>query len=87
MCGCETVLFSNPVGVKNISKASLYLVRNYYMHYYISLLKVLLFWESHKILHNLPYGFDIYLVNVKTIRKIAQIFVAFSEKLNFIELE
>ena len=28
-----------------------------------------------------PYGFDIYLV--KTIRRIAQIFVAFSEKLNF----
>ena len=27
--------------------------------------------------------FDIYLVNVKTMRKIAQIFVAFSEKLNF----
>ena len=34
-------------------------------------------------MHNLPYGFDIYLVNVKTIRQIAQIFVAFSEKLNF----
>ena len=28
-------------------------------------------------------GFDIYLVNVKTIRQISQIFVAFSEKLNF----
>ena len=28
-----------------------------------------------------PYGFDIYLVNVKTIRRMAQIFVAFSEKL------
>ena len=27
--------------------------------------------------------FDIYLVNVKTMRKIAQIFVACSEKLNF----
>ena len=34
-------------------------------------------------MRNLPHGFDIYLVNVKTIRKIAQIFVAFSEKLNF----
>ena len=34
-------------------------------------------------MRNLPYGFDIYLVNVKTIRQIAQIFVAFSEKLNF----
>ena len=28
-------------------------------------------------------GLDIYLVNVKTIRKIAQMFVAFLEKLNF----
>ena len=26
----------------------------------------------------IPYGFDIYLVNVKTIKQIAQIFVAFS---------
>ena len=37
---------------------------------------------------NLPYGFertrfDAYKVNVKTMRKILQIFVAFSEKLNF----
>ena len=30
-----------------------------------------------------PYGFDIYLVNVKSIRRMAQIFVAFSENLNF----
>ena len=36
-------------------------------------------------LRNLPYGFDIHLVNVKTIRRIAQNFVAFSEKLNFNE--
>ena len=34
-------------------------------------------------MRNLPHGFDIYLVNVKTMRKVAQIFVAFSEKLNF----
>ena len=34
-------------------------------------------------MRNRPYGFDIYLVNVKTIRRMAQIFVAFSEKLNF----
>ena len=32
---------------------------------------------------NLPYGFEIYLVNVKTMRTIAQIFAAFSENLNF----
>ena len=32
---------------------------------------------------NHPYGFEIYLVNVKTMRTIAQIFVVFSEKLNF----
>ena len=31
-------------------------------------------------MHNHPYGFDNYLVNVKTIRKIAQIFVTFSKK-------
>ena len=34
-------------------------------------------------MRNLPHGFDICLVNVKTMRKIVQIFVAFSEKLNF----
>ena len=34
-----------------------------------------------------PYGFDIYLVNVKTMRTIAQILVAFSEKLNFIKID
>ena len=42
-----------------------------------------LFWEGHKNLRNFPHGFDIYLVNDKTKRKIAQIFVPFSEKLNF----
>ena len=40
-------------------------------------IKVQLFWEGHKNLRNLPHGFDIYLVNIKTMRKIAQIFVAF----------
>ena len=45
--------------------------------------KVHFFWEDHKKLRSLPQGFDIYLVNVKTMSKIAQIFVAFSEKLNF----
>ena len=34
-------------------------------------------------MRDLPHGFDNYLVNVKTMRKIVQIFVAFSEKLNF----
>ena len=41
---------------------------------------------SEKVTKNcgiLPHGFDILLVNVKTMRNIAQIFVAFSEKLNF----
>jgi hypothetical protein len=37
-------------------------------------------------MRNHHYGFEIDLVNVKTIRTIAQIFVAFSEKLNFNEL-
>ena len=36
-------------------------------------------------MRNRPDGFDIYLVNVKTIRTIAHIFVVFSEKLNFTE--
>ena len=44
--------------------------------------KVQLFWEGHKNLRYPPYGFDIYLVNVKTIRRMSQIFVAFSEKLS-----
>ena len=44
--------------------------------------KVKLFLKGHK--NTLPYGFDIYLVNVKTIRRMAKIFVAFSQKLNFI---
>ena len=34
-------------------------------------------------MRNRPNDFEIYLVNFKTIRTIAQIFVAFSEKLNF----
>ena len=45
--------------------------------------KVQLFWEGRKNLRHPPYGFEIYLLNVKTIRRMAQIFVAFSEKLNF----
>ena len=47
------------------------------------LLKVQLFWEGHKNVRNPPYGFEIYSVNIKTLRTIAQIFVALSEKLNF----
>ena len=46
--------------------------------------KVQLSWEGHKKLRNVPHGLDIYLVNAQTMRKIAQIFVAFSEKVNFI---
>ena len=47
--------------------------------------KVQLFLEGHKNLRNLPHALLIYLliVNVQTMRKIVQIFVAFSEKLNF----
>ena len=45
---------------------------------------ILKFSFSEKATKMWPYGFEIYLVNVKTIRMIAQIFVAFSEKLNFI---
>ena len=45
-----------------------------------SFIKVQLLLEGHKNLSNLPHG---YSVNVKIMRKIAQIFVAFLEKLNF----
>ena len=45
--------------------------------------KVQLFLEGHKKLHKLPHGFESYLVNVKTMRKIVQIFVTFLEKLTF----
>ena len=34
-------------------------------------------------MRNRPYGSDVYQVNFKTLRTIAHIFVAFSEKLNF----
>ena len=50
---------------------------------HIRIFKDQLFWEGHKKVRNSLYGFEIYLVNIKTIRKILQIFVAFSEKLNF----
>ena len=36
-------------------------------------------------MRNRPYGFEIYLLNVKTMRTIVQIFVAFSENLNFMK--
>ena len=36
-------------------------------------------------MRNLPHGFDIYLGNVKTMREIAQIFVAFSEKPKYVK--
>ena len=41
-------------------------------------IKVQFFWEGHKNVRNRPYEFKIYLVKVKTMRMIAQIFVAFS---------
>ena len=34
-------------------------------------------------MRNHPYGFEIYLVNVKTMRMIALVLVAFLENLNF----
>ena len=46
--------------------------------------KVKFFWEGHTNLSNLPHGLDICLVTIQTMRKVAQIFVSFSEKLNFI---
>ena len=49
---------------------------------YNILIKVQGFREGHKNVRNLTHDFDIYLVNVKTIKEITQIFVA-SQKLNF----
>ena len=43
----------------------------------ILIFKVQLLWEGHKNLHNFPHG-NIWLVNVKTMRRIAQFFVAFN---------
>ena len=40
----------------------------------LKLHKVQLFWEGHKNVRNRPYGFEIDLVNVKTMRMIVQIF-------------
>ena len=40
--------------------------------------------KAKKDLPNLLHGFDIYLVNVKTMKKITQIFVVFSDKLIFL---
>ena len=46
--------------------------------------KVQIFWEGHENVLNRPYCFDVYEVNFKTINPYpAHIFVAFSEKLNF----
>ena len=45
--------------------------------------KIQLFWERHKNLPHPPYGLDIYLVNIQTIRRMTQICVFFSKKLNF----
>ena len=50
------------------------------MKFHTFAIKVQLFWEGHKNLCILPRGLDISLVNVQTI---VQVFVAFSEKLNF----
>ena len=62
---------------------SLWGIWKWFVHTKRISIKVQFSWEGHKNVRNRPYGFEIYLVNVKTIRTIAQIFVAFSEKLNF----
>ena len=48
------------------------------------IVKVNLFWEGRKNLHNLFYGLDIY--QVQPLREVSQIFAALSEKLNFTDL-
>ena len=54
-----------------------------YLKTFNSVSKVKLFWEAHKNMRHPPLGFSIYLVNFKTMRRMAQLFLAFSEKLNF----
>ena len=53
MIGCSRVL--DIIASRQVSHGRVY--------------KVQLFWEVHKNLRHPPYGFDIYLVNVKTIRR------------------
>ena len=65
----------------------IHIVNNKYVSDNIHIGKVQLFWEGYKNLRHPPYGFDVYLINVKTIRRRAQFFVAFSERLNFTYLE
>ena len=55
-------------------------VRIFSIDYWLKIIKVQFFWEGYKNVRNLPDGFEICLVKVKTMRTIAQIFVAFSEK-------
>ena len=47
--------------------------------------QTLVFWEAKKIWRNLPQGLTL-LSNVKILRKIAPIFLAFSEYINFINI-
>ena len=78
----ELANFATPRKVRTFWEA--HKIKKKSSSYFVHLLgKVQLFWEGHKNLRTLPHGFDIFLVNVKTMRKIVQTFVAFSEKLNF----
>ena len=56
------------------------------MHFFI-VCKVQLLCEGHKNVRNRPYGFEIYLVNVKTIRTISQIFCGLLRKAELYEKE
>jgi hypothetical protein len=46
---------------------------------FVKIAKVWTFREAHKIWKNLPHCLDVYSVNAQSMRKIAQIFVCFSE--------
>ena len=48
----------------------------------ILVIKIQLLWGGHTNLRNLPHGFDIWLVDVNTMRMIAQIFVPFNKRPN-----
>ena len=87
---CQIFSSSSKVALTKLLEFFLYISTYFPYHspinkhkFQILFQKVQLFWEGYKNVRNCPNGFEIYLANVETIRTIAHIFLAFSEKLNF----
>ena len=68
---------------KDLLKWVIHSMKNYIDWTQLCVSKVWTFWEAHKKLRNLSHAFDIYLVNVESMRKIFSNFVFFSESPNF----